>query len=451
MAATVLVIDGGGRGSALVDKYLQSPHVSKVLAVPGNDLMLEQVTKYTGKQVKIFPEIKTTQTNQIKKICKEYKVDMVDIAQDDAVAAGATDELTKMNTHVFGPTKGAGQIEWDKAWARNFMRRNKIPTPAFKICKSTKEGTDYLKSQKDQQWYIKATGLAAGKGALYAKNNKEALQKIRQMKNFGQAGKTYLIEQCLKGEEFSSFSIVDGDDFVAVGHAQDHKTVYDGDLGPNTGGMGCSSPPMVITAAIERQIKSIFKKTVHGLVKIGRPYRGILYLGGMIDKNGKVYVIEFNARWGDPEAQVIIPRIENDLYEIAVSVVDGKIKKIRLKKDKKYRVVVTAASKGYPTDYSKVMGKKITGLNHLLGHSGVRQSRTIESIKIYGAGVKKQNGKYIAHGGRLFYVMAAGKNVLDARQKAYGALSKIRIEGNNLYFRTDIGWRDLERMHALLQ
>lgn len=440
MAATVLVIDGGGRGSALVSKYLQSPRVSKVLAIPGNDLMLNLAARHHAKQVKIYPNFKTTDIKEIKKITKIQKVDLVDVAQDDAIAAGITDELSEVGIRVFGPTKKAGQIEWDKAWARNFMKKNKIPAPAFKICTSEQEGIKFTKSQKDKEWFIKASGLAAGKGALYAKDNRKAQDQIRRMKNFGDAGETYLIEECLKGEEFSSFAIVDGAAFILIGHAQDHKTVYDGDLGPNTGGMGCSSPPMVITKKIENQINSIFKKAIVGLARIGRPYRGILYLGGMIDQSGEVYVIEFNARWGDPEAQVIIPQIKNDLYEIAKRVTDGKIKNIKLKTDNKYRVVITAASKGYPTDYSRVVGKQIVGLDKFLKSS---------DVQVFGAGVKKQNGKYTAHGGRLFYVMAAGKNVVDARKKAYDAISKIKVEGDNLHYRRDIGYRDLERMGVI--
>ena len=450
MAATVLVIDGGGRGSALVAKYLQSPHVSKVIATPGNDLMLETTANNRDKQVKIFPQVKTTDTRAIKKIAKDEKVDLVDVAQDDAVAAGITNELAKTGIATFGPTRAAGQIEWDKAWARNFMRKNKIPAPAFKVCTSQRQGIKFLKSQKDKEWFIKASGLAAGKGALYAQDSREAIEKIHEMKNFGDAGKTYLIEECLRGEEFSSFAIVDGADFILVGHAQDHKTVYDGDLGPNTGGMGCSGPPMAITKKIENQIISIFKKVAAGLVKIGRPYRGILYLGAMIVKKerlahpssaleneGRVYVIEFNSRWGDPEAQVIIPKIKNDLYQIAKLVLAGKIKEIKLKADNRYRVVVTAASQGYPLDYSKVIGKQIFGLEKVIKN---------EAVNVFGAGVKKQDRKYTAGGGRLFYVMAAGKNVFEAKEKAYNALSKIKIEGNNLHYRTDIGWRDVARL-----
>ena len=452
--AKVLVIDGGGRGSVLVDKYSQSLQVGEVLSIPGNDLMLEE----SKKPIKIFPDIKTTDIKNILRICETENVDLIDVAQDDAVAVGVADTLTKNGFRVFGPTKAAGQIEWDKAWGRNFMKKNKIPSPAYRICKSEKEGINFIRrkaslidSQKENEWFIKASGLAAGKGAIYVKNNKEAKSAIDKMKTFGKSGKTYLIEQCLHGEEFSSFAITDGQDFIIVGHAQDHKRVFDGDRGPNTGGMGCSSPPMVITKKIEDQIKSIFKKALSGLSKIGRPYRGILYLGGMIVKKekpahrspersrmdeGRVFVIEFNARWGDPEAEVLLPAVKNDLYEIAIMITDGKVKKIKLKRNNLYRVAVTACAKGYPTDYSKVVGKQTFGLDSLLKS---------KDIKIFGAGVKKIDNKYVVSGGRLFHLMASGKNVQDARTKAYNALSKIKIEGNNLHYRNDIGHRDLKR------
>ncbi|OGD85696.1 phosphoribosylamine--glycine ligase [Candidatus Curtissbacteria bacterium RBG_13_35_7] len=343
--------------------------------------------------------------------------------------------MQKQGFNTFGPTKEAGQIEWDKAWARRFMKKNKIPSPLFKICKSQKEGIKFIKNEKDGQWYIKASGLAAGKGALFAKNNKEALAKIKQMKSFGRAGKIYLIEECLTGEEFSSFAIINGKNYQIIGHAQDHKTVYDGNLGPNTGGMGCSSPPQVVTRKIENQVEKIIKKTAISLVKLKRPYNGILYFGGIVDEKGKVYCIEFNSRWGDPEAQALIPAIKNDFCNLIASAAAGKLQKI--KKDKLYRVVVAAASKGYPTDYSKVAGKEIKGLSKLIK----------KGIIIFGAGVKKKGNKYITSSGRLFYVLGEGKNIIKARQKAYNALSFVSIAGDNLHYRTDIGYRDLKRIN----
>ncbi|OGD97506.1 phosphoribosylamine--glycine ligase [Candidatus Curtissbacteria bacterium RIFCSPLOWO2_01_FULL_38_11b] len=432
---TVMVIDGGGRGSAIIDKYAQSPNVEKILAVPGNDLIPILVKK----PVKFFPYLKTTDIKEISEICQREKVDLIDVAQDDAVAVGLVDSLIKSGFKVFGPTKAAGRIEWDKAWSRNFMQKFKIPHPDYKICKSYKEGIDYIKKQKDAKWFIKASGLAAGKGAIYSANKKDAINAVNSMKNFGKAGETFLIEKCLIGEEFSAFAILNGKKFEIVGFAQDHKQVFDGDLGPNTGGMGCSMPPVAITKRIESQVKSIFKKTAEGLVTLKRPYLGILYLGGMIDEKGKVWTVEFNARWGDPEAQVILPSIKNDLYELVSNTIKNKIPKI--KRDSLYRVAVTAASKGYPNDYSEVVGKQIFGLSTLLGHP----ERSEGSLKVFGAGVKINNGKFIVGSGRLFYVLGEGKNVAIARKLAYNALSLINIEGDFLHFRTDIGWRDLAR------
>jgi phosphoribosylamine--glycine ligase len=435
IGASVLVIDGGGRGATLVDKYLQSSDVGKVLAVPGNDMMKMS----SQKAVVTFPNVKTTDVIEILKIAKDHKVDLVDVAQDDAVAAGVTNALLKAGVKVFGPTKEAGQIEWDKAWARNFMKKYNLPSPSFKICKSEKDGIGFVKSQKDQKWFVKASGLAGGKGAIYAKNNKEAIDAILQMKAFGKSGETFLIEECLVGEEFSSFAIVNSRDFIILGHAQDHKTVFENDKGPNTGGMGCSSPPLVITLKVKKQIKEILSKTVKGFAAEKRHYLGILYLGGMVDKNSKVRIIEFNARWGDPEAEVVLPAIKNDYFELVNMVLDGQIKNINLKKDNLYRVVVAATSKGYPDDYAKVVGKKIIGLDIL-------SKKTDKNYKIFGAGTKTANGNYFAASGRLFYVMGEGRNVHEARKIAYNALSKIQVEGNNLHYRKDIGYKDVNRM-----
>lgn len=430
MAATVLVVDGGGRAAALAKKYAESRHVKKLLVVPGNDLIRIGIKK----PVKIFPYLKTTDTAEIVEIAKTEKVNLVDVAQDDAVACGLTDSLIKAGIKVFGPTKLAGQIEWNKAWARKFMKQFNLPAPAFKICRSEAEGIKFIEGQKDGKWFIKASGLAAGKGAIFAKNKKEAKDSVKQMKNFGASGKTYLIEECIFGEEFSAFALISNKNFQIIGFAQDHKQVFDGDRGPNTGGMGCSSPPQVVSLKVKAQVESIMKKTAQGLSKLKRPYAGILYLGGMVDRKGKVWIIEFNARWGDPEAQVILPSVKNDYFELVASLLKGSMPKI--KKDNKYRVVVAATSKGYPDDYSEVIGKEITGFEKLL-----------EKATVFGAGAKYENGKWKAAGGRLFYVLGEDQNVAQARKMAYDALSLVGVEGNNLHYRRDIGYRDLERYY----
>ena len=435
---TVLIIDGGGRGAALVDKYGQSRHVGRILVVPGNDLM--QIN--TGKEVKTFPNLKTASVKEILENCKKEKVDLVDVAQDNAVEVGLVDILMLNGIPVVGPTKAAGQIEWDKVWARMFMGKYSIPSPRNQVFYTEKDGIDFIKSTPFKKWFVKASGLAEGKGAIPADNMDETIEAIKQMKNFGKAGETYLLEEWLQGEEFSAFALCDGEDFQVVGYAQDHKRIFDGDQGPNTGGMGCVSNPLIVDEKINKQVEDIFKRCIEGLRKEGRPYIGVLYLGGMVVEGEglpagrQVYVIEFNARWGDPEAQVIIPSIKNDFFELADTIIMGELKKIKIEIDKKVRVVIAATAKGYPVDYSKVKGKKIFGIDKAIN----------AGIKIYGAGIKKVNGDYVVNGGRVLYVMGEGKNVVEAREKAYHAMALINIEGDNLHYRTDIGWRDIERI-----
>lgn len=258
---TVLVVDAGGRGAALVDKYAQSKYVKRIIAIPGNDLM--QMS--TDKPVQIYPQLKTTSIKEIIEICKEEKVSLVDVAQDNAVEAGLVDELIQKGIPVVGPTRNAGQIEWDKAWAREFGERHKLPQPSFKICSSEKEGINYLKKQPNQPWFIKAAYLTEGKGALPAENNRQAIEMVKEMRRFGKAGKVFLIEKWLKGdddfaEEFSTFVFSDGEHYQVVGNAQDHKRVNNFDEGKNTGGMGCSTPPLVLTPEIKHDIKEILKK-----------------------------------------------------------------------------------------------------------------------------------------------------------------------------------------------
>lgn len=430
-ARTVLITDAGGRGAALVDKYARSEHVDRILVVPGNDLM--QIN--TKKQVITYSNLKTTSVPEILELAKREKVDLVDVAQDNAVEVGLVDELNKLGIVAVGPTRNAGRIEWDKAWARDFMVKYGIPVPKYKTFKSEKDGIGFVKKHQNSRWFVKASGLAEGKGAIPASNAKEAVFAIKQMQKFGKSGETFLLEEWLIGEEFSAFAICDGKNFQIVGSAQDHKRINNGDLGPNTGGMGCVSNPLIVNSKIKVQISKIFEKTIRGLLNEGRPYKGVLYLGGMV-VDGNVKVIEFNARWGDPEAQVILPSIKNDLYEINTAVISGKIKELKLKIDKKVRVVVAATAKNYPEDYSKAKGKKIFGIEKVRG----------EGVKIYGAGIKKIGKSFVVNGGRVLYVVGEGNDVLQARKKAYKAMSLISIEGDNLHYRKDIGWRDLQRL-----
>lgn len=428
---TVLITDGGGRGAALVDKYGQSEKVEKILVVPGNDLMQMN----TGKKVLTFPNLKTTSVTEILEIAKKEKIDLADVAQDNAIAAGLTNRLQEMGITTLGVSKEAGQIEWDKAWAREFIKKYKIPSPWFHIFNSEKSGINFVKNNPGKKWFVKASGLAEGKGAIAAGNPLEAIEAIQQMKKFGNAGETYLLEEWLEGEEFSAFALCDGTNFKVVGYAQDHKRVFDADLGPNTGGMGCVSNPLIADKNIKKQTGEIFKKVIAGMKKEGRPYIGILYLGGMV-VDSKVYIIEFNARWGDPEAEIILPSIENDFTEIADALIFGKLKTLELHVDKKIRVVVAVCAKGYPVDYFKAKGKRIYGIEK------VQKLK----VKVYGAGIKKVGNNFVVNGGRVLYIVGEGSDVIKAREKVYQAIGLINIEGDNMHYRTDIGWRDVERL-----
>jgi len=435
MKNTVIVIDGGGRGSALVHAYSKSVHVDRIIAIPGNDLM--QIN--TRKEVVTYQDLKTTSVKEIIEIAKKEQPVLVDVAQDNAIAAGLVDTLKKEGIRAFGPTQKAGQIEWDKAWARDFGMRIGLPQPAFKTFSNVDEGIAFIQSQNtDSKWFVKASGLAEGKGVLPAENNKEAIERIKELAMFfKESASTYLIEEWIEGEEFSAFAICDGANFQVVGSAQDHKRVNDADQGLNTGGMGCSTPPLVINAKIKDQISKIFEKTVRGLRNEGRPYTGVLYLGGIIKQGTEdVYIIEFNSRWGDPEAEVLAPSITNDLYEISMAVIEGNINSIKIETDGKARVAVAAASSGYPGNYSMVKGKEIKGIDEAMK----------KGVTIYGAGVKKVNETFIASGGRLFYIVGEGTNVIEAREKTYNAMQLISIEGNLLHYRKDIGYRDVARL-----
>ncbi len=431
---TVLIVDAGGRGSVLVHTYAKSPWVGKIIAVPGNDLM----KSLTKKTVEIHTHLKTTSIEEIIAICKKEKVDLVDVAQDNAVAAGLVDELKKNNFLVLGPTKNAGQIEWDKAWAREFMKKYNLPIPHYKVCFSEEEGLNFLETQPDKKWFIKAYGLLEGKGVLPAESTDEAKQKVKEMKKFGEAGKIFLIEEGLEGEEFSAFAICSGTDFILAGFAQDHKRINNHDEGENTGGMGCVSQPLLITNNVINQVKSIFKITLLGLQEKERPYTGVLYLGGMLVKN-KVYIIEFNARWGDPEPQAILPGILNDWYAINESAALGKLSKVKITFDRKVRVAIAASSRGYPIDYSQVKGKEIYGIDEV---------QKMKNVIFFPANIKKVGKKNTVNGGRLLYVVGEGKNIIDARKTAYAALSHVSIQGNNIHYRTDIGWRDVEKLRS---
>lgn len=428
----ILIIGQNGREHALAVTYAKSSRVKKVIMTPGNGL-----TDFGSEKIINYPDVAMMDFKRIVEVCKKEKIDLVDVAQDDIIASGYVDRLEKLGIAAFGPTQKASQLEWDKAWARNFMVKYNLPGPKFKVFTNQKDAIDYVNKKTDQllftsegrNLFIKATGLASGKGVIKSTNRKEAILAIKQMKEFGKSGRTFLIEDGLVGEEFSLFAICDGVNFQIINWAQDHKTVYDGDLGLNTGGMGSVAPTRVVTKKIVKEIEiKILTPLIKGMQKEGRPYRGILYLGGMKTSDG-VRIIEFNSRWGDPEAEVILPGIQTDYLTIVESVLNGELKNLKIKMDNKVRISIAGCSKGYPGDYSEVSGKQIRGLE---------KAMKLPGISIFGAGIKSKNGKFYASGGRIFHLVAEGKDVIEARKKAYNAMKLISIEGGNLHYRTDI-------------
>lgn len=429
----ILVIGSNGREHALAVAYAKSKKVKRVIMTPGNGL-----SDHKNKKIKNYPDIGMMDFDKIVAVCKKEKIDLVDVAQDDVIAAGYVDRLEKMGISAFGPSQAAAQIEWDKEWSRELMKKYNLPIPEYKVFTEKKTAIAYITAKKDCLLFIKAAGLALGKGVLKATNKEEAILAIDAMKQFGKAGETFLIEEGLVGEEFTVFAICDGNNYVIAKNAQDHKTIWNGDRGPNTGGVGCVAPTNVVTPKVLALVeKTIIKPLLKGLKKEQRPYSGILYVGGILTKKGPK-IIEFNSRWGDPEAEVILPSIKTDYLAIVTAVKQKRLSKQKILFDKKVRVGVAACAQGYPTDYSATKGKEIFGIQKI---------EKLTDISIYGSGIKRIGNRFFANGGRLFYIIAEGKNIIDARQKAYDAMSLLHIEGNSLHYRTDIGWRDVERMY----
>lgn len=432
---TVLVIGGGAREHTISDAYEKSNQVNKIIVAPGNDFIAYK----RQKEVIVDKRCSLNNPESILEIARKYKPDLIDVAQDDALAAGTVDLLQKEGFTVFGPVKEAARIEWDKKWSREFMQRHQIPSPKFSYFNSEKKAKQYVKSLYDKEAeklvYVKATGLCAGKGALKATSLYEAERNIEKMKSFGEAGEMFLIEDGLVGEEFSYYAISDGKAYHVLKSAQDNKTVFNFDKGDQTGGMGAISPAKVTDPIAKEIEEQLISRAIHGMIDEEVPYTGILYLGGIV-VNGKPMNIEYNARWGDPECQVVLPSIETDYVDIVMACLEGKLEKMNIQQDNKSRVCVVGASRGYPGDYSHVKGKRIYGLEEAMKMDGVTG---------YGAGIAMQDGKFYANGGRLFSIVAEGDTIVEAKQKAYSAIAYINIEGNNLHYRTDIGWRDVER------
>ncbi len=427
---TVMIVDGGARGHVLSKAYEND--VDRIIVAPGNGFIA-----YNREKEVLIEKCDMKDPLSILVVAEKYKPALIDVAQDDALAGGTVNLLTKHGYPTFGPTKEAAEIEWNKKRSREFMQRNGIPAPKFHSFDSEKAGMEHAEAiyreNPAKVIFVKAAGLCAGKGALKARTYDEAIKRIEQMKKFGEAGKTYLIEEGITGEEFSQHAISDGNTFRLFKSAQDNKLSGNFDEGYQTGGMGSNAPAMV-TRDYAREIEdNQIGRAIKGMREEGNPFRGILYLGGMAG-NG-IGNIEFNARWGDPEVQSILPGVDNYL-ELVLACLEGGLADVKIQQDDDYRVCVVGASRGYPNDYSNVKGKRIYGLEEVM---------ELEGMEVFGAGIDVKGNKFYANGGRLFSIVGKGKDVLKAKRKANTAMALVDIEGNNLLHRDDIAWRDVER------
>jgi len=414
----VLVVGSGGREHALGWKLSQSNKVSKVYFAPGNG--------GTTNNVHIQPE----EIDKLAKFASEKNCITV-VGPEAPLSLGIVDEFTKNGLTIFGPTKTAAQLESSKVWSKNFMKRNGILTASFEIFDDAKEAKEYAKSV-NHQLVVKADGLAAGKGVIVCNDVKEAISAIEKMlveKSFGSAGSKIILEERIDGAEASYIALSDGNTAIPMATSQDHKRIYDDDKGPNTGGMGAYSPTPVIDDSMAEIIqKNVINKTIDSMKKEGNLFRGFLYAGIML-KDGKPHVLEFNARMGDPECQPIMMRMDSDLYEYINASIDGTLSKLPPVSWKKQSAVcVVLASKGYPDSYPK--NEEISGLDLQDEHSFVFHS-----------GTKRENGKILTNGGRVLGVTALGDTLNAAISNAYFRVEKISWPSK--YFRKDIGKKGL--------
>ncbi len=422
----IAVIGGGGREHALAWKLSQSKHTEKLYALPGNPGMADIAECVAG--------IDIEDNDAIVKFAKDKGIDLVVIGPEVPLTNGVVDALTEAGIKAFGPTGKAAELEGSKVYAKLVMKRYGIPTARYEVFGDAGRARVYVRQMR-QPFAIKADGLAAGKGVILTKDADEAVAAIDTImtdKAFGEAGSRVVIEEFMQGEEASVLAFTDGKTIVPMVPSQDHKAVYDGDKGPNTGGMGTYAPAPVITPEVmERVKKEILEPMVEAMNKEGRPYKGCLYAGLMItDKGPKV--VEFNARFGDPETQVVLPLLKSDLVEVMLACIDGTLDKTPIEWSDGAAVCVVMASGGYPGSYEK--GKEITGLDAAKADGDI----------VFHAGTKLADGKIVTNGGRVLGVVGQAENIKAAVDKAYEGVKKISFEKE--YHRTDIAHRALERL-----
>lgn len=421
----VMVIGGGGREHALTWKLAQSEKIDKIFAIPGNP--------GTAKLAENI-DLDSSDNDTLLKFAIEKNIDYVFVGPEAPLVKGIVDLFKEKKINIFGPVAEAARLEGSKVFAKEFMDRHNIPTAPFEIFKDPDEARKYLKN-KEFPLVIKAEGLAAGKGVIIVKNSKEAdkaLKRIMEIKEFGSAGDRVVIEEFLPGEEATILAFCDGKTITPLISSQDHKPAYDGGKGPNTGGMGAYAPaPVVNEEVMDRIYEEIMLPTLRGMQQEDIDYRGVLYFGLMISE-GQPGVLEYNVRFGDPEAQVVLPLLKNDLVSIAEAVKEGNLSRIDIEWESRKCVCVVMASGGYPVEYET--GYEITGLEAM---------ESEKDIIIFQAGTQQKDDKLHTAGGRVLGVTAVADDYEQAVNKAYQQVDKIKFKG--AHFRTDIACRAFGR------
>jgi phosphoribosylamine--glycine ligase len=420
----ILIIGGGGREHALAWKIAASPLADRVYCAPGNAGIAREAE---------CAALDCADHSAIIGFCRTKAIDFVVVGPEAPLVAGLVDDLESAGIKTFGPTKAAARLEGSKGFTKDLCRANNIPTAAYERFDAAAPAKQYLRRMA-APIVVKADGLAAGKGVVVAATTDEAEAAVDMMfaGALGAAGRAVIIEELLTGEEASFFVLSDGENAVPLATAQDHKRAFDGDLGPNTGGMGAVSPAGVMTPALERRaLDEIVLPTLSAMKAMGAPYKGVLYAGLMITDEGPK-LIEYNVRFGDPECQVLMLRLMSDLVPALIASRDGMLKNFALRWFPEVALTVVMAAKGYPGDYAK--GSVIGGLG---------DAEKVDGVEIFHAGTRKEDGRILANGGRVLDVTGAGKTFAEARARAYAAIDKIAWPES--FCRRDIGTRAVER------
>ncbi len=428
MGLKVLVVGGGGREHALAWKISRSPLVGKIYAAPGNPGI--------GGVAELV-SLAADDVQRIRDFAVANRIDLTVVGPEAPLVAGLADALGREGLLVCGPDKAAARLEGSKVFTKNILAKYGIPTADFRVFDDCDDAEQYVLTHK-LPVVIKADGLAAGKGVAVAGTYEEAvafLRDVMEKKVFGDAGERVVVEDCLTGEEASYIVFTDGEKIVPLPSSQDHKRIGDGDTGPNTGGMGAYSPAPVVTPEVERKVvERIFLPLLAGMRAEGAPFRGILY-GGLMIEHGEPKVLEFNVRFGDPEAQPLFMRLESDLVPLLLQCAQGKLTDAAMEIDPRPSVCIVMASGGYPGSYRK--GFPITG---------IREAEGIGGVQVFQAGTAMSGGRLVNNGGRVLGVTAVDKDIRSAIARGYRAVEKISWEG--AYYRTDIGKRALQRAGA---